>query len=92
MPRTDKQAGGVSGPEDSAERSRHAQRGKALPSPETVVSEAIFISPKGRVYRILRTNQTDPYDPPAGQAKEMASDHADDKPQQRRGKRRREHE
>ena len=46
MPRTDKQAGGVSGPEDSADRSRHARRGKALPSPETVVSEAIFISPK----------------------------------------------
>jgi hypothetical protein len=92
MPRTDKQAGGVSGPEDRAERSRHARRGKALPSPETVVSEAIFISPKGRVYRILRTNQTDPYDPPASQAQERASDQADDKPRRRRGKRRRERE
>ena len=92
MPRADKQAGGVSGSEDGAERSRHARRGKALPSPETVVSEAIFISPKGRVYRILRTNQTDPYDPPASQAQARASDQADDKPRRRRGKRRRQRE
>jgi hypothetical protein len=41
-------------------------RGKRkLPTPETVVSEATVVSPKGRVYRILRTTQTDPYDAPA---------------------------
>jgi hypothetical protein len=34
------------------------------PTPETVVFESTFVSPKGRAYRILRTNQSDPYDPP----------------------------
>jgi hypothetical protein len=77
------------GPEDGADRSRHARPGKALPSPDTVVSEAIFISPKGRVYRILRTNQMDQYDPPADDTKEMAGTQADDKPRRRKGKRRR---
>jgi len=89
MPRADKHVGGVPGQEGGADRSCHARPGKALPSPDSVVSEAIFISPKGRVYRILRTNQTDPYDPPADQAKEIAGDHVDDKPRRRRGKRRR---
>jgi hypothetical protein len=36
----------------------------ALPDPESVVSEREFISPKGRRYRILRTTDKDPYDPP----------------------------
>jgi hypothetical protein len=89
MPRADKHKGDVSGPEGGSDRSRHDRPGKTLPSPDTIVSEAILISPKGRVYRVLRTNQTDAYDPPANQAKESASDHADDKPR-RRGKRRRE--
>ena len=31
----------------------------ALPDPATVLAEETFISPKGREYRILRTNQTD---------------------------------
>jgi hypothetical protein len=43
-------------------------RGKRKPpAPESVVAESTFVSPKGRVYRILRTNQTDPYDPPGGE-------------------------
>jgi hypothetical protein len=44
------------------------RRRRKPPDPETVVSESKFVSPKGRVYRILRTNQTDPYDPPGGAA------------------------
>ena len=35
-----------------------------LPDPKSVVSERTFISPKGRRYRILRTTEKDPYDPP----------------------------
>jgi hypothetical protein len=88
MPRADKHEGGMPDLEGSSDGSHQARPRKALPSPDSVVSEAIFISPKGRVYRILRTNQTDPYDPPAGQAKEMAGDHKDEKPR-RRGKRQR---
>jgi hypothetical protein len=45
-----------------------AHGGRAVPSPDTVVSETTFTSPKGRVYRIVRTAQTDEYDLPAGTA------------------------
>jgi hypothetical protein len=38
-----------------------------VPSPDTVVAETKLVSPKGRVYRVLRTNQKDPYDEPAGE-------------------------
>jgi hypothetical protein len=52
---------------DPRKISREARRERApnpgLPDPETVVSERIFISPKGRRYRILRTTERDPYDP-----------------------------
>jgi hypothetical protein len=41
-----------------------------LPDPKSVVSERIFISPKGRRYRILRTTEKDSYDPPDDQDKE----------------------
>ena len=89
MPRADKHEKEMPDSEDGANRSYHARPGKALPSPDSVVSEVIFISPKGRRYRILRTNQTDPYDPPADQTQTIAGDHTDDKPRQRKGKRRR---
>jgi hypothetical protein len=36
-----------------------------LPDKATVVEEKMFKSPSGRHYRILRTTETDPYDPPA---------------------------
>jgi hypothetical protein len=89
MPRADKHEGDVPDLEGSSDRSCQAPPGKVVPSPDSVISEAVFISPKGRVYRILRTNQTDPYDPPAGQGKESAGDQADDKPQRQKRKRRR---
>ena len=50
------------------------RRGKVpnpgLPDPESVVSERVFISPKGRRYRILRTTEKDPYDPPDDRGKD----------------------
>lgn len=33
-----------------------------LPSPESVVQEKTFVSPKGTKYRILRTNEVDGYE------------------------------
>jgi hypothetical protein len=35
-----------------------------LPDKDTVISERTFTSPKGRRYRIIRTTEKDPYDPP----------------------------
>jgi hypothetical protein len=33
-----------------------------MPAPDSVISETTFVSPKGNVYRILKTNETDDYD------------------------------
>jgi hypothetical protein len=35
-----------------------------LPDEATVISEREFTSPKGKRYRIIKTTQRDPYDPP----------------------------
>lgn len=35
-----------------------------LPDKRHVVSERDVISPKGRKYRVIRTTERDPYDPP----------------------------
>jgi hypothetical protein len=35
-----------------------------LPSPDTVVEVSELTSPSGKTYRLLKTNQRDPYDPP----------------------------
>jgi hypothetical protein len=41
-----------------------------MPAPDSVISETTFVSPKGNVYRILKTNETDDYDkPPPSQKK-----------------------
>jgi hypothetical protein len=53
---------------------------KRLPSQDTILSESTLTSPQGKVYRVLRTNQTDAYDPPLPKSK--------DRPAQRKGKRR----
>jgi hypothetical protein len=46
-------------------RSTEPEQRPWLPDKATVVEEKMFKSPSGRRYRILRTTQTDPYDPPA---------------------------
>jgi hypothetical protein len=56
--------------ESSGEKPPGKARNPGLPDPESVVSERIFISPKGRRYRILRTTDKDPYDPPDDQGKD----------------------
>jgi hypothetical protein len=38
-------------------------RNPGLPDPKTVVSERLFVSPKGRRFRIITTTEKDPYDP-----------------------------
>jgi hypothetical protein len=43
--------------------------GNGIPSKSTIVSTDTFISPKGRRYTILETDQTDPYDVPADSKK-----------------------
>jgi hypothetical protein len=44
-------------------------RNPGLPDKATIVSERTFTSPKGRRYRIIRTTEKDPYDPPDDESK-----------------------
>ena len=48
-----------------------------LPDPKSVVSERVVISPKGRRFRILRTTDKDPYDPPDDQDADYTGKHQD---------------
>jgi hypothetical protein len=49
---------------DEERKDQRDRRNPGLPDPATVVSERMFTSPKGRRYRIIKTNEKDPYDPP----------------------------
>jgi hypothetical protein len=35
-----------------------------MPNKTSVLSEKVFVSPKGKHYRIIRTDEMDPYDAP----------------------------
>ncbi|MES2196182.1 MAG: hypothetical protein V4517_17325 [Pseudomonadota bacterium] len=43
---------------------RRSKPRAGLPNPASVVSETTLRSPTGRTYRVLRTTERDPYDPP----------------------------
>jgi hypothetical protein len=54
----------------SANKKRRADaeietRRAGLPAPDSIISETTLTSPKGNVYRILKTDERDAYDPPA---------------------------
>jgi hypothetical protein len=51
------------GPRKAAEKDATRPRNPGLPDPKTVVSERLFVSPKGRRFRIITTTEKDPYDP-----------------------------
>jgi hypothetical protein len=85
MSRAKKRGGEVPAPDEGAGRPK-APRRKRLPSEDSVISEQTFTSPKGRVYRIIRTNQTDAYDNPASESGDEAGDRTEGKPARRKGK------
>jgi hypothetical protein len=47
-----------------AGRKRKSKTRPGLPDSSSVVSETTLRSPAGRTYRVLRTTERDPYDPP----------------------------
>ena len=50
------------GPAKGAAKSGRARTRAGMPAPEAVVSETIFKSPKGNVYRMLHTDEVDGYE------------------------------
>lgn len=53
--------GRARGNKPRAKRKRGVER-RTIPDPATVVAEATLVSPKGNLYRVIRTTQRDPYD------------------------------
>jgi hypothetical protein len=51
-------------PRDSARAPDQAAEQPGLPDPGSIVEETQFTSPKGKQYRILKTNERDAYDAP----------------------------
>lgn len=50
-------------------RKPSGSRRPGLPRPASVIGTATLISPKGNIYRVLQTDERDPYDPPDQPAK-----------------------
>jgi hypothetical protein len=69
----DRTSSASNGSPESADESR-ARPG--LPDEASVLSEKAFTSPKGKEYRIIKTDETDPYDAPLP-PKEQRGDGAD---------------
>jgi hypothetical protein len=62
-----KRAGGRKARGSATEPSKRSSRtGVELPGKESIVATDTLISPKGRRYTIIETNQMDPYDSPGG--------------------------
>jgi hypothetical protein len=92
MPRAKQPDADEPGAKGGSAQPRKAPRRKAVPSADTIITETKLTSPKGRVYRVIRTNQKDEYDEPADKTPgEAAVEGAatDDQRAPREGKRRR---
>ena len=50
------------GPAKGAAKSGRARTRAGMPAPDSIVSETIFKSPKGNVYRMLHTSEVDEYE------------------------------
>ena len=58
---------------DKKNPKRSAARNPGLPDRKMVISERTLTSPKGTRYRIIRTTEKDPYDPPDDNGKNKGS-------------------
>lgn len=65
MPRSSgkKRAGARGAKAKSSSRPKNPPRA-GMPAEDSILSEVPFISPKGKVYRIIKTDEMDAYDKP----------------------------
>jgi hypothetical protein len=61
---------------DSTESADKSRGRPGMPNETSVLSEKAFTSPKGKKYRIIKTDETDPYDAPLS-PKERRGERAD---------------
>jgi hypothetical protein len=64
MSRSKEKDAGASQTNNSTAESTQGKSRPGLPNKASVVSEKTFISPKGKRYRIIRTDEMDAYDAP----------------------------
>jgi hypothetical protein len=57
---------------ESAEESAEGKGRPGLPNKASVLSEKVFTSPTGKHYRIIRTDEMDPYDAPVDSKKQRS--------------------
>ena len=62
MSRPDKKDRTSSASNGSPESADESRARPGLPDEASVLSEKVFTSPKGNEYRIIKTDETDPYD------------------------------
>jgi len=62
MPKTDGRNARVRRTNDPTTGPTPREIPAGLPNETSIVAERAFLSPKGKRYRIIRTNETDPYD------------------------------
>jgi hypothetical protein len=70
MSQADKKDARASSTSNSATESAEGQGRPGLPNKASVLSEKEFTSPKGKHYRIIRTDEMDPYDAPVDSKKQ----------------------
>jgi hypothetical protein len=76
MSRPDEKDARASHTSNDATESSQAKGRPGMPKEASVLSEKAFTSPKGKQYRILKTDETDPYDAPVP-SEEQRSQRAD---------------
>ena len=64
MSQVDKKDARASGTSNSATESAEGKGRPGMPNKASVLSEKVLTSPEGKHYRIIRTDEMDPYDAP----------------------------
>ena len=72
MSQVDKKDARASGTSNSATESAEGKGRPGMPNKASVLSEKVFTSPTGKHYRIIRTDELDPYDDPVDSKKQRS--------------------
>ena len=72
MSQSNKKDARASHPSNGVTESAEGKGRPGLPNKASVLSEKVFTSPKGKHYRIIRTDEMDPYDAPVDSKKQRS--------------------
>jgi hypothetical protein len=75
MSRSDEKDTRASQTQNSTAESTKGNKRPGMPNKASVVSEKTFISPKGKRYRLIRTDEMDPYDAPVPPEEQRSKKH-----------------